>query len=193
MEKLSEIIKKKRLVVVDLETTGLNYDPCVGAVDYIIEVGAVKIEKGKITEKFHSFVACPVALPNVITELTGITDKMLVGARSVGDVLLDLQAFCKDCCFVGHNVGFDLHFLRYYGKSVGADFAAKAYDTVEISKTLLKGEIPNAKLPTVAKYFGIPFQGHRALDDALTTAKIFLNCAKLQAFFDWLRCMKEFD
>ena len=193
MENLREVIRKETLVVVELETTGLNNKPEFGTVDYIIEVGAVKMEKGRVTEKFHSFVACPVAVPKVVTELTGITDKDLADAPSVEEVLKELQAFCQGCRFVGHNVGFNLGFLRHFGQRVGAKFAGKAYDTVSISGSLLQGEIPNRKLTTVAKCFGVSFDGHRTIDDALVTAKIFLECAKMQTFFEWLSCLKGFD
>ena len=56
----------KSFVVIDIETTGLNSNPDVGEVNHIIEVGAVKIEKGKITERFSSFCACPIPLPQEI-------------------------------------------------------------------------------------------------------------------------------
>ena len=168
--------EKEKFVVFDLETTGLNNNPVAGPMDRIIEVGAVKIEGGKIAEKFSSFVACPVRLPEEIIQITGITDDMLVGAPDIKDVIADFYKFCEGCALVGHNVQFDYKFIHYYGEEEGYLFDAKTYDTVFLSQQLLR--LSNYKLNTVADYFGFTFRHHRAFDDAFVTAKIFLELVK---------------
>ena len=103
-----EILKDK-FVVVDLETSGLSYS------DHIIEIGAVKIINGEITEKFHSFVACPIKLSPEIELLTGIKDEDLFGAPTVDKALKELHSFCEGCILVAHNLPFDYSFVKKYG------------------------------------------------------------------------------
>jgi DNA polymerase-3 subunit alpha (Gram-positive type) len=100
--------KDKSFVVIDIETTGLNSNPDVGEVNHIIEVGAVKIEKGKITKKFSSFCTCPLPLPEEIVKLTGISNEDLMDAPSVEQVLKSLYDFCSETILVGHNIRLDL-------------------------------------------------------------------------------------
>ena len=173
---LPEALKKGRFVVFDLETTGLNNNPTGGVMDRIIEVGAVKILDGKITEKFSSFVACPVRLSEEISSLTGIDDTMLAGAPDIKDVIADFYKFCDGCILVGHNVQFDCKFVRFYGEKEGYLFDHKQYDTVTFAQELRR--LSNYKLNTVADYFGFAFHHHRAYDDAFVTAKIFIELCK---------------
>lgn len=172
--------KDKSFVVIDIETTGLNSNPDVGEVNHIIEVGAVKIEKGKIAERFSSFCACPIPLPQEIGKLTGISNEDLASAPNVKQVLCDLHKFCKDGEIVGHNVSFDLGFLNYYGTKYKISFKRAYADTLAMSRQLLKNKLVNYRLATVAKYFKLKFKGHRALNDATVTAKIFLKLIGLQ-------------
>ena len=165
-----------KFVVFDLETTGLNNTPAAGAMDRIIEVGAVKIEGGQISEKFSTFVACPVRLSQEIVSITGIEDEMLVGAPEVGDVMADFFKFCDGCALVGHNVQFDYKFIRYYGEKEGYLFENKTYDTCTLAQELLR--LSNYKLNTVADHYGFTFRHHRAYDDAFVTAKIFIELIK---------------
>lgn len=166
-------IVKNDFVVFDLETTGLTNTPVNGTMDSIIEIGAVKIRGGEICEKFSTFVAYAGTLPPEIVELTGIDDGMLVGAPEIRDVIPDFYKFCDGCSLVGHNVAFDLGFVDNYGKKEGYTFARQTYDTVAIAHTVLS--LSNYKLNTVADHYGIKFNHHRAFDDALTTAKIFIE------------------
>ena len=172
--------KDKSFVVIDIETTGLNSNPDVGEVNHIIEVGAVKIEQGKITEKFGSFCACPIPLPQEIITITGITNEDLASAPTIKQVLCDLHKFCKDSELVGHNVSFDLGFLNYYGAKYKISFKQAYADTLAMSRQLLRNKLINYRLSTVAEHFKLKFKGHRALNDALVTAKIFLKLTDLQ-------------
>lgn len=86
-------LKAQTFVVFDIETTGLNSSPASGKVDRIIEIGAVKMQGGNMTEKFSSFIACPEKLPPNIVELTGIHDEDLVSAPDIEDVLADFYKF----------------------------------------------------------------------------------------------------
>lgn len=172
--------KDKSFVVIDIETTGLNSNPDAGEVNHIIEIGAVKIEQGKITEKFSSFCACPIPLPQEIEKLTGISNEDLKNAPTIKQVLYDLHKFCKDSEIVGHNVSFDLGFLNYYGAKHKIMFNGAYADTLAMSRQLLRNKLVNYRLATVAEYFKLKFKGHRALNDALVTAKIFLKLTDLQ-------------
>lgn len=174
---LPEDFKRRAFVAFDLETTGLNSTPAGGGMDRIIEIGAVKIVNGAISEKFSSFVACPVKLSAEIVKLTGIDDGMLVGAPNVGDVLADFYKFSDGCELVGHNVQFDYNFIRYYGEQEGYLFNNKRYDTVTLAQRTLR--LSNYKLNTVADYFGFAFHHHRAFDDAFVTAKIFIELVRM--------------
>ncbi len=167
-----------KFVVFDIETTGLGSVPSAGGMDRIIELGAVKIERGAISEKFSTFVSCPVKLSDEIVNLTGITDEMLVGAPDIADVIADFYRFCDGCALVGHNaLGFDIRFIRYYGEKEGYLFGHKVYDTLLIAQRELHF-LPNHKLNTLADYFEFTFRHHRAYDDAFVTAKIFMELVK---------------
>ena len=172
--------KDKTFVVIDIETTGLNRNPDVGEVNHIIEVGAVKIEKGKITEKFNSFCTCPLPLPEEIAKLTGISNEDLKNAPTIKQVLCGLHGFCGKSEIVGHNVSFDLEFLNYYGAKYKILFKESYADTLAMSRQLLKNKLVNYRLSTIAEHFKLKFKGHRALNDAMVTAKIFLKLTDLQ-------------
>lgn len=172
-------ILNNEFVVFDLETTGLINLPSMGKMDKIIEIGAVKIKGGKIKEKFSSFVACPDKLPANIVELTGIHDEDLVGAPTVDKVLPDFFKFVDGCFLVGHNVTFDYRFIRYYGEENGYSFENREFDTCTLAQEVLRAEgLANYKLNTIAAFYGYDFNHHRAYEDAVVTAKIFLQLIK---------------
>ncbi len=177
---LSDAFRRRTFVVFDLETTGLNMNPVGGQVDRIIEIGAVKIADGKIAERFSTFVACPVRLPEEIVRLTGITDNMLIGAPNISDVMADFYKFTFGAEIVAHNgFMFDFKFIRYYGEKEGFLFGNRMHDTLNLSQELLP-MLSNHKLDTIADKFGFTFNHHRAYDDAFVTAKIFLELAKMK-------------
>ena len=169
---------KRPIVFFDLETTGLNNNPAMGRMDKIIEIGAVKIVDGEIKEKFSSFVACEEKLSREIIELTGICDTDLVGAPPIEKVIADFYKFAFDAYLVGHNVNFDYRFIQYYGEQNGYAFDNRQFDTLTLAQELLRGMLPNYKLNSVADYYGLTFNHHRAFDDACVTAKIFIELIK---------------
>ncbi len=101
-------------------------------------------------------------------------------APTIKQVLWDLHKFCKDSEIVGHNVSFDLGFLNYYGAKYEISFKGEYADTLAMSRQLLRNKLVNYRLATVAEYFKLKFKGHRALNDALVTVKIFLKLIDLQ-------------
>jgi len=112
-------------------------------------------------------------------ELTGIKDADLVGAPPVGQVMADFFKFCDGCLLVGHNVNFDYDFVSHYAEQEGYYFSQKRYDTVSLAHEVLRtAGLNNFKLNTIADHYGFVFQHHRAFDDALVTAKIFIELLK---------------
>ncbi len=175
---LPDDLKNNVFVVFDLETTGLNSQPAMGKMDRIIEIGAVKIINGKIEEKFTSLVACPDRLSPEIVALTGLTNADLVGAPEIETVIADFYKFAEGAYLVGHNVNFDFNFVKYYGEQNRFAFEHQKFDTITFAQELLAGKIANYKLNSVADYYGFTFNHHRAYDDALVTAKCFIELIK---------------
>ena len=163
-------------VAVDIETTGGR-----PGVSHIIEVGAVRIECGRIVSHFGSLVRCPEHIPSAIADLTGITDTMLADAPLSDDVVAAFAAFAADAVLVAHNHRFDLGFLDYEAERVlGAPFQRPVLDTLSLSRRLLPG-LTHYNLRALAANCGASaVPAHRALPDATATAEVFL------AMFDTL-------
>lgn len=174
-----DCLKGKSFVVFDLETTGLNSSPSSGNMDKIIEIGAFKIKDGIICESFTTFINPQKKLSEEIVALTGISQSMVENAPTDEQAMPDFFKFCYGSVLVGHNIaGFDFKFVEYYCARLGYMLERKIIDTIPLSQELLF--ISNYKLNTVADKFGITFNHHRAVDDALVTAKIFIELIKLK-------------
>jgi ATP-dependent DNA helicase DinG len=151
-------------VALDLETTGLDL-----ARDAIIEIGAVKFRDDEVLEEFGTLVNPGRRLPAEIVALTGITDDDLNGAPRLEAVLPDLTRFVGALPVVGHNVGFDLGFLRRWG-ILDSNWPL---DTFRLG-TILAPDARRYSLVALAHLFGFPPSvSHRALDDAQTTRLLF--------------------
>ena len=176
---LPDCLTKNTFVVFDLETTGLNSSPSTGNMDRIIEIGAYKIEGGEIKECFNTFVNPQRKLSNEIINLTGIDQQTVDGAPTYEKVMPDFFKFINGCYLVGHNAAnFDYKFIDYYCSQCGYMPERKIFDTLFFSQSVL--HLSNYKLNTVADHFGITFNHHRAADDALVTAKIFIELIKIK-------------
>lgn len=177
---IPDCLKRNSFVVFDLETTGLNSSAVSGNMDAILEIGAYKIVDGEIKESFSTFVNPARRLSEEITALTGITEEMVADAPACDDVMPDFFKFCDGSILVGHNIaGFDFKFVDHYCAKIGYILERKLIDTIPLSQELLVG-LSNYKLNTVAARFNITFNHHRAMDDALATAKIFIELIKLK-------------
>ncbi len=157
-------------VVFDLETTGFS-----AIKDKIIEIGAVKVEEGKITDRFSTFVNPGVPIPFRITQLTGITDQMVMDAPGIETVLPQFLEFIGEAALVAHNASFDVGFIeqncRY--QDITPDFTS--VDTVAMARILLP-TLSKYKLNVVAGALHISLENHhRAVDDAGATAEIFVR------------------
>lgn len=169
-----EALKGTSIVVVDLETTGTS-----ASEDKVTEIGAVKIENGKITCKLATMVNPERRIPPEVVELTGITDAMVASAPKFEEVAGDLYKFCHGSIIVAHNLPFDYGFIKNLSKPFGYVYTNRGMDTLDLSRALLKG-LANYKLNTVCAHFGIEFLHHRAYSDALATAQLFIELIKIK-------------
>lgn len=159
-------------VVFDLETTGAKCPPC-----RVTEIGAYRVQNGKITDEFHTLINPETPIPFFITQLTGISDKMVRHEPKFRDIADDFLNFIGDSVLVAHNVHFDLRFLNHEIGRIHENYrVANPYlCTVQLSRKLLP-HIENHKLHTVADYYSISLVNHhRASEDAHATAHIFIN------------------
>ena len=156
-------------VVFDTETTGLNTQ-----MDKLIEISAVRVENGKITEAFDTFVDPAMPIPAKVVELTGINDGMVAGAPDPDTALKQFLEFAGDRVLVAHNAhGFDIPILQAAARRAGVEFRNPYIDSLPMAQALYPG-LGNYKLDTVNKYLELPkFNHHRAGDDAAALAAIF--------------------
>ncbi len=157
-------------VVFDIETTGFS-----PVNNRIIEIGAVKVERGEVTERFSSFVNPDVPIPFEIEKLTGINDSMVMEAPMIEEVLPRFLEFCEGCVLVAHNASFDMSFIMENCRRQGFSDRFTYVDTVGIARILLPGQAKHT-LDAVAKTMGVSLENHhRAVDDAEATAHIFVK------------------
>lgn len=160
-----------RYIIFDLETTGLS-----AATERIIEIGAVKVENGEISESFDLFVDPEKAITPEITRLTSITNEMVAGAPKENDALEQFFRFCDGCdILVAHNADFDMGFLRAAIRRCGREEDPVQIDTLVMARAMYP-ELKKHKLDTIAERLGVTQKHHhRADDDARVLAEIFLK------------------
>ena len=158
------------VVVFDLETTGLEATKCE-----IIEIGAVKISKGKIVETFETLVKPSCHIPEDSTEIHGITDEMVANSPSIKQALPDFYKFCYGCTIMAYNIDFDYKFISIWGKKQGLLFDNKQIDAMLLARLYVPG-LKNFKLSTVCKKLDVSLENaHRAVHDAMATAEVVIK------------------
>jgi DNA polymerase III epsilon subunit family exonuclease len=168
----TRVLADTDFVVFDLETTGSKTPPC-----RITEIGAYRVQGGRITAEFQTLVNPEMRIPPFISLLTGITDEMVKDAPKFADVVCDFLDFIGDAVLVAHNAPFDMRFLNYEIGRIFEEYrVGNSYlCTVQLSRKLISN-IDNHKLKTLAEYYAVSLVNHhRAPADAYATAQIFVN------------------
>lgn len=175
-----ETVSKSRTyssyVVMDLETTGLDYDN-----DRIIEVGLLKINGDAIGDQFQCFVQCGKSIPEEVTKLTGITNEMIEKEGIKEETVLEkIQEFVGNDLVVGYNVQFDMNFIQRLGERAGKNVTIKkTRDVLQLVRRKID-DLDNYQLKTVAEYFSLNTRNmHRALTDCELTYGVYLELNKM--------------
>jgi DNA polymerase-3 subunit epsilon len=160
------------LVVLDFETTGLS--PNNG--DRAIEIGAVRIENGKVTDKFQSLMSPGFRINSFIERYTGISNQMLSQAAPCDEVMDKFANFIGNDNLLAHNASFDKKFLDAELIRIPREYSGQFICSLLVSRRI-NIDAPNHKLGTLISYKNIPSDGafHRALFDAEMTAKLWLT------------------
>lgn len=159
----------KDYVSVDIETTGTN-----AKWNKIIEIGALKVRNGEVVETFSELINPGVSISPFITELTGITNEMLIGKPAIEQVLPKFVEFAKDDYLLGHNIMFDYGFLKQNAINLNLTFEKSGMDTLKIARKTLKG-LESRGLEYLCSYYGISDDNHhRAFNDARATSELYM-------------------
>ncbi len=160
------------VIVLDFETSGLS--PDMG--DRAIEVGAVRVEAGKITDRFQSLMNPGIRVSGFIEDYTGITNRMLRAAPTCKTVMAGLADFIADHDLVAHNASFDQRFLDAECRRIRRRYAG-VFACSMLAARRVYPDAPNHKLGTLVTFNQLPTNGtfHRALADAEMTAHLWLR------------------
>ena len=161
-------------ILFDLETTGLSTEN-----DQVVEISALKITGGEITDEFSTLVNPGIHIPYQASSINGITDDMVKEAPDMEHALKDFISFIGDSVLVGHNIKrFDLGFIqrdavRYFGKQINNGYV----DTLILSRKYLP-DLYSHSLGSLADHYDVSYEGaHRALADCHINKQVY-DCLK---------------
>ena len=162
--------KREGYVVLDIETTGLDY-----AKDEILEIGAVRVVNHEVTMSFSTLIHPKGEIPKEISELTGITEDMIVAEGvDLKSAVTQLWEFIDQSPVIGHNCRFDRAFLAKASEETNIQMPELSYwDTLTLARR--NGcQVADYRLETLASYFEIKVEkSHRALYDCMTTFQVY--------------------
>ena len=159
------------LIVLDFETTGLS--PTMG--DRAIEIGAVLIENGEITDRFQQLMNPGLPISGFIERYTGISNTMLADAQPCAQVMNEFADFIGNHNLLAHNASFDQRFLDAELTRINRGYSGDMICSLLAARRIFQNA-PNHQLGTLVNYAGLAVEGdfHRALFDAEMTAKVWL-------------------
>jgi DNA polymerase-3 subunit epsilon len=160
------------LVVLDFETTGLS--PDMG--DRAIEIGAVRLEKGQVIDRFQALMDPGKRVNGFIENYTGITNRMLSQAAPCDEVMHEFADFMGSSNLVAHNASFDKRFLDAELRRISRSYSGNFACSLLVARRIYQ-QAPNHKLGSLIAYKNIPSEGgfHRALYDSEMTAKLWMT------------------
>ena len=168
-------VEQQLFCIVDIETSGGKPSHA-----QIIEIGALKVEDGRIIDRFETFVSCSY-LPEYITKVTGIEPCDLKGAPHLATALEEFRTFLGDAVFVAHNVGFDFHFLDVSFEQFGLGNIGNPFlCTIDLAKRTFESE--RYGLAFLRESLGIDTHvpmHHRAYADALSAYHVMQKSLSL--------------
>lgn len=166
-------------IILDFETTGLS-----PAYSRIIEVGAVLVKNSKVVDKISQLMDPGCSIPYFITEITGITNKMIKGMPSPEDVMPELKKFISNRPVLAHNAAFDQKFLISEMDRINEEIDNPFLCSVKLARRLVP-DAPNYKLTTLVSHLKLKIpkdhKAHRALDDVFSTYHLWTHMKKIVA------------
>lgn len=168
---MDQLISDTTFIFLDTETTGdAPYR------DKIIELSAIKVRGDEILGSFDHLIDPQIQIPEISTEITGITQDMVRGKPKFRDIADDFLAFLGSDIVVAHNADFDRQFVNHELMMAGKPTINNGQIcTWKLSKRILPKQ-EKYSLEYLADSYGInKGSAHRALDDTKTAWKVFLK------------------
>ncbi len=174
MNPVSVALEEAVYVVFDIETTGLSV-----VNNKIIELAGVKMKGGEEIGRFSTFINPHEKIPYHISQLTNITDDMVVGAPELEPKLREFVDFIEDAVLVAHNARFDMGFMQANLKQLGLPVLQNAVlDTLELAR-LMYPTLKNHRLNTLSDKFKVSLENHhRAIDDSIALGHVLFHMIK---------------
>lgn len=172
LRKNMNLSRVSSFVVIDTETTGL-----VPGRDKIVQISAIRFEGFEPTEIFTTYINPDCSIPPEATKIHGITDDMVADSPKFEYILNSLEEFLGASTLVGHNLQFDLRFLRKFGYD-SLKVNRSYFDTLTLSRTY--DEIAEHKLERACHEHGIYYTAHDSAEDALASGLLFIEYLKMK-------------
>jgi DNA polymerase III subunit alpha, Gram-positive type len=168
--------KNNTYIVLDFETTGIDMYS-----NEIIEYAAVKVTGNELGDSIQSLCKPYYPIPYAATQVNGITNRMVSGEAYFTEHLDTLLDFIGDGIVVAHNASFDVGFLNKYCAMMKRPLITQCACTMRMARWVLYGKLGSYRLAAVASHLGVGAAGyHRAMEDAVTAARVLLELAKLK-------------
>ena len=166
-----------QFAVLDIETTGLNH-----LFDKIIEIAIIHVKNGEIVDRFSQLIDPEKSIPKEVSRINGINDFMVKGQPKIDEVIHEIYSrISSEPLIVGYNIEFDLKFIHVSLAEAGLSIPSVSYlDVKNLVRQTLKTDLPNLKLETVKKHFGIEHVSHRAISDCDVTLEVLNRCLKIK-------------